>query len=369
MDAFLTLIYGALVIGVLVVIHEAGHYIAARVFGVRVTEFMIGLPGPRIGVMWHGTRFGVTAVPLGGYARVCGMEAGEESPYLAKTLEMVFHRGEVLMEDVSRELGISDDEAYRALDQLSEWGTIAGPRRSDKYNIYRTLPTQSASTRTHIARGTLLNKEYAEGEPRALNGDAESFIALERAEQYRSLPFWKRSVILLAGPLVNLVFALVVFIIMFSVVGMDVANQQGELVHVVVDPLRALAIGLNYIGMVAASLVNLFNPLTAVDTVSNSSSIVGVAVMSKAAVDEGITTYLMFMAMISVSLGAMNMLPIPPLDGGRFIVEVYQKIRGRLMSPHAVNRLSLVGMSLFGVLFVVLVGQDIMRIFTGTFGV
>ena len=62
MDILLTILIATLVLGFLVFIHEGGHFLAARAFGVRVSEFMIGLPGPSIGVTWKGTRFGVTAV-------------------------------------------------------------------------------------------------------------------------------------------------------------------------------------------------------------------------------------------------------------------------------------------------------------------
>ena len=48
----------------------------------------------------------------------------------------------------------------------------------------------------------------------------------------------------------------------------------------------------------------------------------GIAVLSKTAADAGLVNFLFFMAGISVSLGLMNMLPIPPLDGGRFVVEI-----------------------------------------------
>ena len=77
MDILFMVLCATVVIGFLVFIHEGGHYLAARAFGVRVTEFMLGLPGPSVGFTRGGTRFGVTAVPLGGYAKVCGMEAGE----------------------------------------------------------------------------------------------------------------------------------------------------------------------------------------------------------------------------------------------------------------------------------------------------
>ena len=74
------IVYATLILGFLVFIHEGGHYLAARAFGVRVTEFMLGLPGPNIGFTKWGTKFGVTPFLLGGYAKVCGMEPGEMSP-------------------------------------------------------------------------------------------------------------------------------------------------------------------------------------------------------------------------------------------------------------------------------------------------
>ena len=86
MDILLTILIATLVLGFLVFIHEGGHFLAARAFGVRVSEFMIGLPGPSIGITWKGTRFGVTAVPLGGYAAVCGMGTGTPSPHLKAVL-------------------------------------------------------------------------------------------------------------------------------------------------------------------------------------------------------------------------------------------------------------------------------------------
>ena len=49
MDIVLMILYATIVLGFLVFIHEGGHYLAARAFGVRVTEFMLGLPGPSVG--------------------------------------------------------------------------------------------------------------------------------------------------------------------------------------------------------------------------------------------------------------------------------------------------------------------------------
>ena len=68
--------------------------------------------------------------------------------------------------------------------------------------------------------------------------------------------------------------------------------------------------------MVVQAIAGLFNPATAADTMANSASVIGIAAMSKIAVDAGLFSALSFVASISVSLGLMNLLPIPPLDGG-----------------------------------------------------
>ena len=404
MDVILMILYASIVLGVLVVIHEGGHYLASRAFGVRVSEFMVGLPGPGIGIKRGETRFGVTCIPLGGYARVCGMEPGEESPHLAGALESVYRRGTCNMEDVAADLGIEPDDAYEALEELVEWGSITGPRKTDKFNTFRTpefvevkpsrrarklraqalarRSTRQAASDTGIhARitpaslpgaalsqaeifGDVSKVKRKGGEPRPV-ADAQAFYEYERAQTYRSLPFWKRSLILLAGPGVNILFTILVFLIVYSIIGIDYVNEAGAVEHVVVSPLRALAVGFNYIGMVVVAILGLFNPQTAAQTVSDSTSIVGIAVLSKTAAEQGLLSFTMFSAMLSVSLGLMNMLPIPPLDGGRFLVEVYQKIRRKAISPRALNSLSIAGVTLFTLFFLVMLNQDIQRFVFG----
>lgn len=354
MDVVLMIIYCVLILGFLVVIHEGGHYFMARAFGVRVSEFMVGLPGPNIGfTARNGTKFGLTAVPLGGYARICGMEPGKESPYLADAAAIVFREGTVNMDDVAAELGISKDDAYTALNELEEWGTIAGPKRKDKFNTFRTKA---------VFKGRGHTPALAEGSPQKIPAESvKAFIDDERTHQYRNLPFWKRSMILIAGPAVNVICAILLLVFLYSVIGVDMVNAQGDVQHVTVDPLRSIEAGIAYTGMVVQAVAGLFNPQTAAQTVSDSTSVVGIAVMSKQAVDQGFASTIAFTAMISVSLGIMNMLPIPPLDGGRFVVEIVQRLRRKEVTLRALNYMSIVGMSLFMAFFVFMLNQDVQR--------
>ncbi|MBO4365243.1 MAG: site-2 protease family protein, partial [Eggerthellaceae bacterium] len=277
-----------------------------------------------------------------------------ENPHLQQTLAFVYQQGTVNMEDVSHALQISDDDALAALDELVEWGSITGPRKKDKYNTYRT-PALSGGDTPRLEEGT----------PRPLD-DAHSFYEAERAQQYRSLPFWKRCCILLAGPGMNLLFTIVVIVVIYSIVGVDVQDTvTGEVTHMTVGPLRSLYAGVVYIGMVLVAILGLFNPATAAETVSNSTSIVGIAVMSKSAAEAGLLNFAMFAAMISVSLGLMNLLPIPPLDGGRFVVEVIQRIRRKDVTMQTLNAVSIAGITLFVLFFLIMLNQDVQRFIFG----
>ena len=263
MDIVLMIVYATLILGFLVFIHEGGHYLAARAFGVRVTEFMLGLPGPNIGFTKWGTKFGVTPFLLGGYAKVCGMEPGEMSPHLEPVLAALYRRGTANMEDIARDCGITDDEAYEALDELVEWGSIAGPTKQDKYNTYRA-PVVKPSKK-QVAAGAVA---YELGQARPVE-DAHALFESEYKQQYRSLPFWKRSVILVAGVAVNLLFAVLLFVVLFSLIGVDVQTSAGDIRHVNVNPLDAIQMGFMYIGMVVQLIAGLFNPSTAGEVVQH----------------------------------------------------------------------------------------------------
>lgn len=118
MDVLLTVLYCLIVLSVLVFIHEGGHFLAAKMFGVRVTEFMLGLPGPRISFKRGETRFGITCILLGGYARVCGMETGNLKPYLPEALEYVHTHGKSKISQLADYLHVDFEVAEAALDQL-----------------------------------------------------------------------------------------------------------------------------------------------------------------------------------------------------------------------------------------------------------
>ena len=68
----MTLVWFALLVGVLITVHELGHFVVARLFGVRVDKLAIGFGRPLLRLTRGGTEYAIGAIPLGGYVRLCG---------------------------------------------------------------------------------------------------------------------------------------------------------------------------------------------------------------------------------------------------------------------------------------------------------
>src|SRR5207302_11262000 len=67
-----TILAFVLVLVILVLVHELGHFVVAKLAGITVEEFGIGFPPRLASVMWHGTRYSINAVPLGCFVKMLG---------------------------------------------------------------------------------------------------------------------------------------------------------------------------------------------------------------------------------------------------------------------------------------------------------
>ena len=90
----------------------------------------------------------------------------------------------------------------------------------------------------------------------------------------------------------------------------------------------------------------------------DSAGVVGIAALAQDAVAQGVWPVILLAAMLSMSLGWMNLLPIPPLDGGKGLIEVVQALIRRPISLRVQSALNMVGIALFVLLFVYMVIQD-----------
>ena len=127
------------------------------------------------------------------------------------------------------------------------------------------------------------------------------------------------------------------------------------------NPIDSARLSWSYIAETAKSIAQLFNPQHTLQMLDSSTSVVGISVMSAQAAAAGPTTFLTLAALISFSLGLMNLLPIPPLDGGKFVIEVIQALMGRELPLKVQTVVSYVGVALFLLLFVYVLKNDIIR--------
>lgn len=129
------------------------------------------------------------------------------------------------------------------------------------------------------------------------------------------------------------------------------------------NPLQSCQIAIDNIVATAQSVGSLLNPRHTMEVLDNSTSVVGISVMSAQAAAEGPATFLNLAALISFSLGFMNLLPIPPLDGGKLVIEAIQAVTRRKVPIKVQTAISMVGIGLFGLLFIYMLGSDIVRFF------
>lgn len=446
--------WGVLLLSVLVFVHEGGHYLAARAFGVRVTEFFLGLPcRARLSFKSGkvGTEIGVTPLLLGGYNRISGMEPATDD-LLAPCLAAVMREGRVAVTDVAQELGCDEERVYGLMATLVDWGSIRAyydPELGEKPN-QKTWPAAFET----LARDANGLTEYDRGHDFALPGSTsaadpcdlglapDELLARERSHTYLGCGFAKRVAMLVAGPAVNvlLAFFLVVGVLMgqgvnaidpspvlgaveegslaeqagiragdrvVSVAGVetptwaDVVTQlrcrlsDGSDFHVTVERdggdmdlevelpagrqvdaigvhatvttyhptfSEASAAAVGYAGQVASFAARLIMPQHTMEVLDQSSSVVGIAAMASEAASSGVWDFLTIAAAISMSLGFMNLLPIPPLDGGKVLVEVIQLALRRELSPKVQNAISYVGLAFFLFVFVFVLRNDILRL-------
>jgi len=431
MGAFLNVIsvvfWGLVMLSLIIVVHEGGHFTAAKLFGLRVKEFMIGLPGPNIGFKLKGTKFGVTPFLLGGYALIAGMQPAPKGggQTLVRSLTELAESGSLDTAAIQKREKLLGYDLEGDLDQLFDWGTIERKKRKDGLYLYELPATDG----------------YQRGQSRSYP-DPQGFLAAERQQTFAGAPWYKRFIILLGGPAFNLIFAIIVFTLAMTIVGGSVATttvastqdgspaasagvapgdqlmaingqtvdswdtfstlvlaqQPGDTVtlsvlhdgqptdyqvtladnegnafmgisptanKVPISLPSAFTSSVGFIGYVAVAISQLFNPATFTTVISQSTSVVGISFVARDAADSGFLPFIMLAAALSISIGLMNLLPLPPLDGGKIVLETIQRLARREIPVRVISTISIVVMVALGLLFIVLTRQDIQNFIFG----
>ena len=175
----------------------------------------------------------------------------------------------------------------------------------------------------------------------------------ERA--FSKVSVWKRMAVVLAGPTVNILFGLIVYFILVATIGIQFANPANDtFVNRIIYSGKATG---EFILAIFDSLKTLFTGGASVD------QMVGIVGISEIVVKTtGIANYINLMALISISLGVTNLLPIPALDGGKILILIIEIFRRKQMKVETEAKIQMIGFSLLLALSLIVTYNDIIRI-------
>jgi regulator of sigma E protease len=392
-------------LGLLVLVHEAGHFFTALAVGMRPRRFYVGFPPAVAKTTRRGIEYGIGAIPLGGYVKLPGMHRP-----LPRDVDAAFARA--LGEDAR--LLASLERVKRKLEE-SDMAGAAG---------------ELSGVRSAV--------EAAQLSPGARKAAENAIVDLEDSlgfGAYWRQPIWKRVAVIAAGPGTNVLFAVVLFALLFMISGGqatrtvedvqsdspaaamglregdkilsidmtpvdadDIANRiqlsGGNPIPVTVErdgqpillgpvrprkdgdvyrlgftlrgqgvgPLTAVRESVELTGRVTREIGDSLVELAGGEGREDIASPVGIVQGSSNALSRGTETYLWVLGLISLSLALLNLLPLLPLDGGHIVFSIIEGVRGRAVGREVYERVSAVGIAIVLLLFFVGLSNDVDRL-------
>lgn len=356
MDTLITVLVAVLVFGFLILIHEFGHYIFARIFGVTVKEFSIGM-GPKL--LWYdskksGIRYTLAALPIGGFVSMAGEDEESADPNsfdkkaawkrfiitaAGATINIIagFLAMTVLCSIVPGEgktpLGSTVIAGFVESDQLSHSSKEYGLCENDKI------------LEVDGKRVTILDELSYEIMRR---GDKPIDITVERKVGGETKVFTVEDVVFPTAVEQSQTFGVMDF--------------QVKGVKQTFSSVLSHAFGRSVL-IVRMCWESIFDLITGRYTLAAVSGPVGISSAIGDAAKAGFSSLLYITALISINLGVMNLLPLPALDGGRLICLLVEMISGKRLPQKVENMIHGIGLLLLLGLSVIIMFKDVIQLF------
>ncbi|MDA8169486.1 MAG: RIP metalloprotease RseP [Nitrospiraceae bacterium] len=363
----MTLLWAAILLGLLIFVHELGHFLLAKLMGVKVLKFSLGF-GPRVaGFTAGGTEYLISALPLGGYVKMLGEEQGEEIPQEEKKFSFnsqpVWKRGLIALagpvfnllltfvifvsflsvklpvniprlSDMKAQVGEvvkgspADEAGIKAGDKIVEIDGRPVNTWLDIVALVSGKPGQKLLFK--VQRGAQTLSYYVTPEPvqeKTAGGKVITFGRIGIQRTGGEMPFY---VITAGSPLA---------------VPFKAAEATYRLSAFVWDAIWNLVTG-------AFSLKSIGGPIAIVQESGKAAAM-------------GVFSYLMFMAFISANLAVLNLLPIPILDGGHIFFLAIEGVRGKPLSETVQMNLQRIGLLILIIIMAFALHNDILRLLRG----
>lgn len=350
-----TIISFVVSLGILIFIHEFGHFVAAKLFGVKVERFSLGF-GPRLlGKEVGDTDYRISAFPLGGYVKMLGESSDEEIPeelhpvsfshqplrrrmsivaagpssnLLLAVLLYVFIFAFFGLTETSTDIGSVTPDSPAA---------AAGLKSNDKVLAVDGVPVKVWSDLSQLIQESGSKKVQL----KLQRGDEVFTVELTpEIRETRNILGEK-----ISRPLIGIV-------------------ASNNIIVEKVNPFQAAyhAVAHTY-GMIKLTFVVLGKLIVGAISPKTLAGPIGIAQMSGEVAKAGPLAFLYFLALLSINLGILNLLPIPILDGGHLLFFSIEAIMGKPLSIRKREVAQHVGLFLLIALMVFVFYNDIYRLF------
>lgn len=336
-------VVAVLVFIVLIVIHEFGHFIAAKAMGVRVNEFAVGF-GPKLFSKQFGeTKYSVNLIPLGGY---CAMEGEDEE----STDERAFCR----KKPWRRFIIVVAGAVFNLLLGLVLVAVSLAP--GDRFST--TIVAEFAENAVSEASGLQVNDEIIGVDGRRI------FTTYDLSYAFTGISDGTVDIEVIRGgerlQLQNVQFATESYDgINYLSVDFWVYGREKTFKNYVSETLKMT---LSYGRVVWFSLIDLISGKFGLNAVSGP---VGVTTAIGNAAKQGLTNIWPIMALITINLGIFNLLPIPALDGGRLLFILFEMIFRKPVPQKFEGIVHTVGFVLLFGFMILVTFKDILKLITG----
>lgn len=357
----MSILIAILVFGVLIFVHELGHFLAARTFGVKVNEFAIGM-GPKL--VSHkseksGTVYSLRVFPIGGFNSIEG-ENGDSTDEAAFCVKPVWQRMIIIVAGAlfnlifaiivmaivviaTDKLGstviskLPDPEASK-VEQDAEDGLVYVGEPSNTYEKFTVGDkiVKINGKRVHVVDELVYTIAFEGTEPATVTviRDGET-VVLENVifPKYES-----------GG-------------IIFGTVDFFVARENK-------NPLTVIKHSwFNCVSTMETIWESIFGLISGKYGVEHVSGPVGVTEALGSAAEGGILVVMNMAVMISMNLGVFNLLPLPALDGGRFVFLLVEAIRKKPLKAEVEGLVHTIGILVLMTLMVVITFKDVFTLF------
>lgn len=353
----LTLILVILIISLLILVHEWGHFYSARKLGVKVEEFGFGFPPRVFSVVKKGVRYSFNLLPLGGFVKIFGEHGegeGEKTSFISRPAwqRLIILAAGVFMNavlawvffSVGAGIGVPQAAAEDAANiPVSIIGVLpdspaakAGLKFGDEIMEMRS---EEISLRIESEEDVLNFTDAYRGE--------EITMVVRRGEQVLEIKAVPRGHVPEGeGPLGIALGRLVIVKTPWYLAPVEGAKTLFRSIFLTVQGLALILKDLVVDGKTSVAV----------------SGPVGIFKFAQDSRVLGLSFFLQFVGILSVNLAILNFLPIPALDGGRILFLLIEKIKGRRVNPALENIVHTIGFVLLILLMILVTYRDIARI-------